>query len=61
MHEIVGLLEEQQAELAGLLDGLDDAGWSRPSACEGWTISDVVLHLAQTNEMARAGTRPPSG
>jgi uncharacterized protein (TIGR03084 family) len=23
-----------------------------PSACEGWSVADVVLHLAQTNEMA---------
>jgi uncharacterized protein (TIGR03084 family) len=23
-----------------------------PSACKGWSISDVLLHLAQTNEMA---------
>ncbi|MBV9039834.1 MAG: maleylpyruvate isomerase family mycothiol-dependent enzyme, partial [Acidimicrobiia bacterium] len=26
----------------------------RPSRCEGWTVADVVLHLAQTNEMAIA-------
>lgn len=31
---------------------LDD--WDRPSPCEGWTAGDVVLHVAQTNEMARA-------
>ena len=32
----------------GLLDLL------RPSRCEGWTVADVLLHLAQTNEMAVA-------
>ena len=57
MQEIVGVLAEQQAELAGLLAGLDDDGWNRPSACEGWSVSDVVLHLAQSNEMAIGSTR----
>jgi uncharacterized protein (TIGR03084 family) len=45
-------LAQQQAELAGLLAGLSDADWSRPSRCEGWTIADVVIHLAQSNDMA---------
>ncbi|MFL6205077.1 MAG: maleylpyruvate isomerase family mycothiol-dependent enzyme [Acidimicrobiales bacterium] len=57
MQEIVGALEEQQAELAGLLDGLDSDGWATPSACAGWSIADVVLHLAQTNEMATGSAR----
>src|SRR5688572_27700641 len=52
MEAILAALEEQQAELAGVLDELDDSGWAAPSRCEGWTVADVVLHLAQTNEMA---------
>jgi uncharacterized protein (TIGR03084 family) len=52
VEEIVTALAEQQDELGGLLAGLDDEGWGRPSACEGWSVADVVLHLAQTNEMA---------
>jgi uncharacterized protein (TIGR03084 family) len=54
MDVIVGALAEQQAELSGLLQGLDKGDWERPSRCEGWTVADVVLHLAQTNEMAVA-------
>jgi uncharacterized protein (TIGR03084 family) len=54
VQEIVEALEEQQAELAGLLAGLDESAWAQPSACAGWSIADVVLHLAQTNEMATA-------
>jgi len=57
VEEIVSAIEEQQAELGGLLDGLDAAGWDLPSACAGWSISDVVLHLAQTNEMATGSAR----
>ncbi|HZQ28185.1 MAG TPA: maleylpyruvate isomerase family mycothiol-dependent enzyme [Acidimicrobiales bacterium] len=50
--DALGALAAQQAELAALVDGLDEAAWRRPSACPGWTVADVVLHLAQTNEMA---------
>jgi uncharacterized protein (TIGR03084 family) len=52
MDEILAALDEQQAELDGLINPVDDAAWLRPSRCDGWTVADVVLHLAQTNEMA---------
>lgn len=51
MDEIAALAE-QQRELSGLLEPLDERDWQRPSRCDGWTVADVVLHLAQTNEMA---------
>jgi uncharacterized protein (TIGR03084 family) len=51
---IESALAEQHAELAALLRGLDDAAWRQPTPCEGWTVSDVVLHLSQTDEMALA-------
>src|SRR5258705_13953638 len=54
MEEILTALAEQDDELDGLLAGLDEAGWARPSRCPGWSISDVVLHLAQTDEMTVA-------
>ena len=55
MDDIIRAVDEQQRELLALLDGLDDAGWSTPTPqCPGWTVADVVLHLAQTNEMAIA-------
>jgi uncharacterized protein (TIGR03084 family) len=54
LQAIVAALAEQQAELSSLLSGLDDLDWQRPSRCEGWTVGDVVLHLAQTNDLASA-------
>ena len=54
MDRILLALADQHAELDGLLSGLDDDGWNGPSACAGWSISDVMLHLAQTDEMAIA-------
>jgi len=57
VEEVVAALAEQQQELDALVVGLDEDGWARPSACEGWSVSDVVLHLAQTNEMAIGSAR----
>jgi uncharacterized protein (TIGR03084 family) len=53
MDPIRAAWADQQAELASLLDGLADGDWERPTPrCPGWEVRDVVLHLAQTNEMA---------
>ena len=54
---MVGALADQQAELAALLAHRDDEGWRSPSRCAGWSVQDVVCHLAQTNEMAVASVR----
>ena len=50
--QIAEALADQQDELDVILDGLSDRDWTRPSRCAGWTVADVVLHLAQTNELA---------
>jgi hypothetical protein len=42
---IVAALAEQDAELSGLLAGLKESDWQRPSRCDGWSVADVVLHL----------------
>ncbi len=54
MDAVVAALTDQQAELSRLLGSVDGDGWERASRCEGWTVADVALHLAQTNEMAVA-------
>jgi uncharacterized protein (TIGR03084 family) len=57
----VSALFEEQHSLDDHVDGLDERGWAAPSRCAGWSVSDVMLHLAQTNEMAVAsleGTMP---
>ena len=51
---ILAALGDEHAELASLLTGLEAPAWDLPSRCEGWTVSDVVLHLAQTDELAVA-------
>lgn len=51
---VVSALAQQQAELSEILEGLADDQWGAPTRCEGWDVSDVVLHLCQTNDMATA-------
>jgi uncharacterized protein (TIGR03084 family) len=50
-------LVAEQDRLESILDGLDDAAWVSPSGADGWSVADVVLHLAQTEEavVASAG------
>jgi uncharacterized protein (TIGR03084 family) len=43
-------LEAEQDRLEGILAGLDGAQWAARSAAPGWSVADVVLHLAQTEE-----------
>jgi uncharacterized protein (TIGR03084 family) len=47
-------LAAEQDRLVHILVGLDDAGWASPSAAAGWTVTDVVLHLAQSEEAVLA-------
>jgi uncharacterized protein (TIGR03084 family) len=62
MDVIVTALAEQHAELAGLLNGLEELQLALPTpSCAGWTITDVVLHLAQTDELAIASARGSFG
>jgi uncharacterized protein (TIGR03084 family) len=59
MDPVVEALADQHGELAGLLGALGDDGWSASTRCEGWVVADVVLHLAQTDEMAVASATAP--
>jgi uncharacterized protein (TIGR03084 family) len=47
-------LEAEQDRLEEILGGLDGAQWAAPSAASGWTVADVVLHLAQSEEAVPA-------
>ena len=43
-------LAAEQERLEGILSGLEEAQWMSPSGAAGWTVADVVLHLAQSEE-----------
>ncbi len=53
--DVIADLEAEQDRLEAILDSLDDAAWRTESGAPGWTITDVVLHLAQS-EGAVVGT-----
>jgi uncharacterized protein (TIGR03083 family) len=43
--DLVHLFPGLHQELMGLLRRLDDADWTRPTACALWSVKDVVAHL----------------
>lgn len=57
MDLIVAALAAQQGELDGILRDATAVDWDTPTRCPGWTVSDVVLHLAQTDEFALGSTQ----
>ena len=42
---VAELFPELLSELITLLSGLSEADWQQPTACAGWTVKDVALHL----------------
>jgi uncharacterized protein (TIGR03084 family) len=48
--DVFDALAQEYDTLESMLGSLSDEQWRSPSLCEGWTCSDVVLHLAQTEE-----------
>ncbi len=57
MDALLAALAAQHAELAALVDSCSNDAWERPSPCVGWDVGDVLLHLAQTDELAIASAR----
>jgi uncharacterized protein (TIGR03084 family) len=54
VDELIAALSDQLDELRSVVGVLGDDDLARPSTCDGWSLSDVLLHLAQTNELAVA-------
>lgn len=52
--EILDDLVAEDDRLERILESLDDDQWRSASLAAGWTVADVVLHLAQTDEMVVA-------
>jgi uncharacterized protein (TIGR03084 family) len=50
MSAVIDDLAAEQAAIDAMLDGLDVQTLQRESGAAGWSISDVVLHLAQSEE-----------
>ncbi|MFI1294381.1 maleylpyruvate isomerase family mycothiol-dependent enzyme [Streptomyces sp. NPDC020792] len=45
-------------EIAALIDWIGDDGWTRPSACAGWRVVDMIAHLGAVATSIVAPTPP---
>ena len=54
MDPVVRALADQQVETRSLVDGLTKPETEMATRCIGWSVTDVLLHLAQSDEMAIA-------
>ncbi|MFC7534213.1 maleylpyruvate isomerase family mycothiol-dependent enzyme [Actinoplanes sp. GCM10030250] len=59
--DVIDDLEAEQEQLDAVLSRLTPEDWLLASAADGWTVADVVLHLAQTEEAVPVTVRgdPP--
>src|SRR5712691_12851666 len=62
MTEMIALISTEASDLQDFLASLDTEAWSRPSACAGWTVGDVLAHLTQgANTWSATITRAIAG
>jgi uncharacterized protein (TIGR03084 family) len=62
VSQVIDDLEAEQDAIAAMVDGLDSDALAQPSGANGWSIADVLLHLAQSEEMVVASiTGEPVG
>ena len=62
MKGMIDLVNLEADRLREFLSDLDEQGWSRDSACEGWKVEDVVGHLtAGAESWANSITRAVAG
>jgi uncharacterized protein (TIGR03083 family) len=45
-HDPYDLMDAEAARLEAWFGGLGGDDWAQPSACEGWSVQDVLAHLA---------------
>ena len=43
--DVVALFPKMRSELLRVLKSLSDEQWQAPTACEGWSVKDVALHI----------------
>ena len=58
---VLHLFPEERSSLLDLFDHLAAEDWERPSACPGWTVKDIGLHLLGTEVGRLSGSRDGVG
>ena len=59
MEDVLNDLVAEYDRLERILSSLDDEQWLAPSGAPGWTVRDVVVHLAQTEEAVAVSLAEP--
>lgn len=60
-RDVFADLAAEENALGAAVAALDDEAGKHPSSCPGWTVADVLLHLAQTQEMVVTSIRGGEG
>lgn len=55
MTEMWDVVAAERGALADQLAGLAEARWDTPSLCSGWTVRQVLAHMASTPQFTPAG------
>ncbi len=58
---VTQLFPDIRTELTRVLESLTDEQWEYPTACTGWTVRDVALHLLGTRVGLLSGMRDHDG
>lgn len=56
MADVSAQAAEERRDLATFLDTLDPDEWERPSLCAGWSVRDVVGHIASYDVLGWGGS-----
>ena len=59
IDDVLDDLVAEYERLESILDSLSDAQWRSESGAPGWSVTDVMIHLAQTEEAVVATTTRP--
>lgn len=61
LDDVLADLRIEGDELDGLVAGLHDADWARPTPAPGWTIAHQIAHLAWTDGLTLLAATDPDG
>jgi uncharacterized protein (TIGR03084 family) len=57
LNALVADLQDEGAEIDGLVGGLDRSAWATPTPAVGWTVAHQIAHLAWTDQRALLAAR----
>jgi len=61
VEQICNDLADEHAALDAIVADLDENGWNRATAAEGWDVKDTIVHLVQADMAARLAVTDAEG